>query len=180
MLGPYVLLRSARTRRTRYWKGLASTGKAFLIIITYFRSVLHADLLTLNSQQSDIWWRSVHRHRAWFCHHSHIIQYSLLSFRWSEYLHGYEELAPPAVRHHGDMDSPSDLFLAFRLVSLHRPLLVQSPSVLVRRLHHRLPRVLTVDVSWKFAYQSQQLVWLLSTFANDDYWIQEEETRSSV
>ena len=47
-------------------------------------------------------------------------------------------------------------------------------------IHLSFQGILTVDVAWKLAVAQQFLDWVLSTVANNDHWVQEEETRTSV
>lgn len=160
-----------RTRWKRNRQSITSTSETFLVLVTCFRSLLDANILQFDFKQFDIRWCSLYCHRTRVRYYSYILQHPLLAIRRSKHLHGHAKPAPVALCHHVYLHPTSYLLLGFCLVSLHCAVLVQPSSILIRRFHHRLPRVLALDVAWKFTNKGEQLVWVLSAVTYNDHWI---------
>jgi hypothetical protein len=57
----------SRTCGTWYVESDLPSSQAVRVAITSLRSFLNPDLYSLHSEQSDVWWRTIHCHRSWIC-----------------------------------------------------------------------------------------------------------------
>lgn len=124
-------------------------GQTIGLLVTGFRSLQYPNPISRGADGHDFWWSSLHRHRSWIRHDSHFIRDSVLAFRWAQHLPRDANTVSSALCHHEPLDSIHSLLLDIRLGLVPRSVCLQPSSVQFYRLHHRLSRVLALDVSWQ-------------------------------
>lgn len=77
------------------------------------------------------------------------------------------------------MDTPSDLLLALRAVTLHCTISIQPSSIFLLGLYHWLSRIFALDVPRQFKADEEQLVRVLQVVTYYDHRVQEETVRPS-
>lgn len=182
-LSPILLLSlTLYCRAVGTWYGACDCafGQTVPVGVVRIRDLLHPDLLAGHSQQLDLRWCALHCNWSWFRYVAFVLRHPLLAVRRAIHLLRHAHPRPPALCHPHPLDAAFDLLL----VQHHRPLRgavrVQPAPVLAHRLHHRLPRVPSLDVAWQFAVARQLLGRLLPLVAHADYGLQEEAPRSPV
>lgn len=169
-----------RVVRARHSQSDQTSRQALRLSVPRIRGVCHPNLVAFHCEQLDFRWRALHRYGSWFRGYQDLVQHPLLSLRRAKYLSRHADARHALLRDADVVDWMGDILLGVNSLPLHRPLPLQPPSVLVHRLHHRLPRVPQVDEQRQLAIPFQLLDRLLSPVAYNDYWLQEEAFGSSL
>lgn len=134
MLTQYAL----RTCRAWDMESNFPSGKAIRIALSHLRGLLDADLHTLNTDQLDLWWCSLHRDGSWFCNYTQPFQHPVLPFCRTQYLPGHAYPAHAIVRDVDHLDALLALLLGVNSRSLRGSIFIQSSSIYFLGFHRRL------------------------------------------
>ena len=77
-------------------------------------------------------------HRYWtrFHNEQNLVQYSLLAFHWTEYLHRYEDACDALICDADTMDGIDHLLLVLRSLLVYLTVLLRLAPVLICGFHH--------------------------------------------
>jgi hypothetical protein len=104
-------------------------GETVWLFVTRLRNLFNPNLYSLNLEQSYTWWCKIHRDRPWLRNDEDLLQHLILQVCWTEYIPGHADVDFAALCHLDALVTLPDLFLDIHPLTLHRPLLVQPPSI---------------------------------------------------